>query len=392
MRVTFPGMNHTLHIGRSPKNGRNARRGLSLVYSTVTLGVLMGFSSFAVDFGRITASKTELLRAADAAARAGAANLNLGSATARAQAVAWTKVNKVDNRALADDCIAVTVGIWTESNNTFRGNLAVGETPNAVRVVLTRPAVGPNSVPLLWGSLIGTNGCQVRAEAIAEYIPGVNVNQKVEGTANPFLAGMPKGSTASEINPHNSKDVAGDENSSDLSKRKQSPQPVALDVKPGDVITFDEPAAGTVRHDPNLPFFDPDGELGDIGHNNLTTNGSNSYGSTYYSQNGLSDMRAPINALVGVFTGDDAPNKTATPNTLDFSSALSRDFSTLAPKNKQIFFIGDGANSAGMKQSFIVPPGATKLYLATWDFYEWNNNAGNRVIKITRPSNIRLVK
>ena len=386
-------MNHTLNAGESPKNGRPlSGRGLTLIGATVSLTVLLGMSSFALDLGRVNLAKTELHRTADAAARAGAAALSFDSATARGQARVWAKANKVDNRALADSSITVTVGVWSDTAHVFRTALIAGEAPNAVRVELTRPAVGPESIPLMWGSLIGTNGCQVRAEAIAEYIPGVNVNQQVEGTANPFLAGMPNGSTASNVNPHNSKDKAGDELSPDLNKRKQSPQPVPIAVTPGDVISFDEPAQGTVRHDPNLAFYSPDGQLDAVGHNNLTTNDSGSYTSNYYNDNGIADMKAPINALAGVFTGDAAPNASAAPANLDFSSPASRDFSSLSPLNKQTFFIGDGTDSGGMKQTFIVPQGATKLYLATWDFYEWNNNAGNRVIKITRPATIRLVK
>ena len=40
--------------------------------------------------------------------------------------------------------------------------------------------------------------------------------------------------------------------------------------------------------------------------------------------------------------------------------------------------------SDGVPQKFRAPEGATRLYLATWDFYEWNNNAGERTVKIER--------
>ena len=120
-----------------------------------------------------------------------------------------------------------------------------------------------------------------------------------------------------------------------------------------------------------------------------------------YSQNGIANANAPINALVGVFLDDKQPNMSATPPGLDFSTAASRDFDTIGGsesggtvqnqplKLKQIFFIGDGPNSKGVKQSFIAPKGATRLFLATWDFYEWNNNAGFRNIQITRPGKDR---
>jgi hypothetical protein len=49
-------------------------------------------------------------------------------------------------------------------------------------------------------------------------------------------------------------------------------------------------------------------------------------------------------------------------------------------------------NSKGIKQNFVVPAGATRLYLASWDFYEWNNNAGYRNVRISRPGRLVTVK
>ena len=46
----------------------------------------------------------------------------------------------------------------------------------------------------------------------------------------------------------------------------------------------------------------------------------------------------------------------------------------------------------GATQTFVAPAGATRLFLAGWDFYEWNNNAGDRTVKISRPSKIMTVK
>jgi hypothetical protein len=164
-----------------------------------------------------------------------------------------------------------------------------------------------------------------------------------------------------------------------------------MGLNEGDVLNFDN-IDGTAQHDPNQPYYTPDGQLDDIGHNNLTRSDSNSYTQTYYNENGIADMRAPINALVGVFLDDKDPSTTSAPSNLDFSSDASRDFDTLKPQLKQIFFIGDGLNSAGGHQKFVVPKGATRLFLATWDFYEWNNNAGYRNIKISRPTQIITVK
>ena len=48
----------------------NSRRhGVAIFYVIVVLIVMLGFCSFAVDLGRVQTAKTELRRAADAAAR-----------------------------------------------------------------------------------------------------------------------------------------------------------------------------------------------------------------------------------------------------------------------------------------------------------------------------------
>jgi len=185
---------------------------------------------------------------------------------------------------------------------------------------------------------------------------------------------MPKGSIASSNNPHNSPDYAGNK-----ADPKQSPIAVDMPFVEGDALTFDS-INGVVRHDPNLADYSPDGQLSDIGHN---TNGS---------ENGIADVNAPINALVGLFLDDKQPNSSGAPGKLDFSTSGSREFTTLKPELKQIFFIGDGKNSDGVRQQFIVPEGATRLYLATWDFYEWNNNSGQRNIQVKRPQHIITVK
>lgn len=346
----------------------------------MTLSAVLGMASFAVDFGRVQLAKCEMRRAADAAARAGANALDVSEAQARIDAIAWSKLNNVDNKAIIDSGIAVTVGYWNKSTRTFSATAPTGVAKNAVRVQLGRPATGPDSLPLIWGKLVGVQGIQVRAEAIAMLDEGLNVNHQVDGVANPFLAGMPAGSGASFNNPHNSPDYAGNPASTNLAARKQSPPVVPMPVTPGDVLEFDS-IAGTVRHDPNLPFFSPDGELTDIGSN------------TSGSENGIADTTAPINALMGVFLSDQAPNLSATPAAnRSFATESGRNFDQLNPSLKQIFFIGDGVTSGGTKQRFIVPPGATRLYLATWDFYEWNNNAGYRIVKVKRPGRVILVK
>ncbi len=50
---------------------RSRRSGMAFIYIIVALVAMLGFCSFAVDLGRVQTAKTELRRAADAAARGG---------------------------------------------------------------------------------------------------------------------------------------------------------------------------------------------------------------------------------------------------------------------------------------------------------------------------------
>lgn len=73
--------------------------------------------------------------------------------------------------------------------------------------------------------------------------------------------------------------------------------------------------------------------------------------------------------LAGVFLTDAEPTAPA-PVSLDFSStALGRSFASLAPVLQQTFYIGDGltAEGTGSTQSFLVPDGATRLFLGIVD-------------------------
>lgn len=112
--------------------------------------------------------------------------------------------------------------------------------------------------------------------------------------------------------------------------------------------------------------------------------GEGAYSHVAGAENGIGDVRAPIDALLGVFLGPYQPNLTAAPGgRLDFSTLASRDFITLAPLLKQPFFIGDGRRNDGVTvQTFQVPTGATRLFLGTMDGYEWSNNVGSLSVQV----------
>ena len=173
----------------------------------------------------------------------------------------------------------------------------------------------------------------------------------VPGTSNPYLAGMPDGSTDT-----------GDQ------APEQSPVLVGgLTLIPGQQLTFVNAIGGTDRGggcslNPPYTGCDP-------------VDGAEFFNHSGGDNNGISAVRAPISALMGVFLGPDQPNLTATPPELNFET-LGLNLSSLSPQLKQLFFIGDGKTDANQVQLFIIPTGATRLYLGTMDGFGWFNNTG----------------
>ena len=111
------------------------------------------------------------------------------------------------------------------------------------------------------------------------------------------------------------------------------------------------------------------------------------------AENGKGDCYAPINAVMGLFLGPaDPATEGVPPSTLDFSSQQSRDFQTLSPQVRQVFFIGDGRRDNGSVQQFVVPAGATRLVIGTMDQYEWNNNVGSYTVTAHNVGTVSLVK
>ncbi|CAK0765910.1 exported hypothetical protein [Gammaproteobacteria bacterium] len=81
------------------------------------------------------------------------------------------------------------------------------------------------------------------------------------------------------------------------------------------------------------------------------------------------------NYLVGVFLSDTEPANPV-PDSLNFSGVDS--FNAIAPALQQAFFIGDGLTGTGTGelQKFIIPPGATRVFLGFFDSM-FSDNGGN---------------
>lgn len=174
----------------------------------------------------------------------------------------------------------------------------------------------------------------------------------VPGTSDMWLAGMPAGSTAS------------------LEDSAPGQSPVLVPVVAGTTLSFT--VTGMVSNGPCCALVGPDG-------NDLTGHSSG-------DENGIANVASPINALMGVFLDDSAPNLSPTPGALDFSAGgLGTSFLSLSPGLKQVFFIGDGRTASFVTQTFLVPAGATRLFLGTMDGYGWWNNLGSYDVTVAVP-------
>jgi Flp pilus assembly protein TadG len=398
-----------------------SRRGVTVLYVAIALAALFAVVSLAVDYGRVQLAKTQLQTVADAAARYAAAGMNNeinGDNAAFDNAAAVCAENTVDGTAVTIQASDVETGVW--NSGTFTPNTNIYQA-NAVRVRLYRTAGRGTGIPLTFGRLLGRANADVTAESIAMVSFSGTANDGagqgmfeyfIPATSNPWLSGMPAGSIASVNNPHNNPDYAGSEfvddgkkknwysgnsgNTSgtgsgtnqsnwnqwgDYSNKKGSPiKAGTITVTPGSTITFDG-INGGANNFASTTLYGGDGNLG--------WNCSNSAG----AENGIADVTAPINSVIGIFLNNSAPNTQGlAPSALDFSTTASRDFDTLRPALRQPFFIGDGRRDSGEVQRFVVPAGATRLYVGTMDAYEWSNNTGGFYVRAHVNGTIVTVK
>ncbi len=348
------------------------RRGNVFVYVLVILPAMFAVTSLAVDFGRAQLIKSELQRACDASARGYLAiRVQYGDATAQVYGPQLPSLNPVDPASGIAATSTVTRGSWNAVTRTFT---AGNGTPFAVRVRMSRTAANNNAVPLPFASFIGRSQVDVDVEAIAVLTTAQAATVNVSAQSDPWLAGMPSGSTASY------NDVAP----------AQSPRLLTIPVVPGTYISFSN-ISGNASHGPTLAAYDPEGEP------NIFTHGADSPGGpTPAAENGIGDVRMPINAFMGVFLDNNAPNTTAAPTVVrDYSTAASRAQEFYSDiQRKQPFFIGDGKTGwgTGATQQFMVPAGATRLFVGIMDGHEWSNNVGSFNVTTSVTQTISLVQ
>lgn len=187
----------------------------------------------------------------------------------------------------------------------------------------------------------------------------------VPGTANLWLAGQPNGTTAGGTD----------------SAPGQSPvQVTGLPILPGATISFS--ATGCVSNVSTPPCNGtPDGNTGGTF-------------ATHPAENGVSSIRTPLNSLIGVFLDDSQPTPPVFPG-YDYTTGVGLNFVTWVPALRQPFFIGDGLAPGGDVHEFVVPVGATRLFLGAMDDSASGDNTGRMVVTaateaVPEPSTIAL--
>lgn len=214
--------------------------------------------------------------------------------------------------------------------------------------------------PVVQPPAVGWRRAALVALTLAAAVPAMAATALVPGTANLNLAGRDAGYTCCE----------GD------TLPGQSPTQVGgLDLVAGQVLRF-------VAH-------------GEVSYYGVAGAGDNPDGSDYYGVpfDYGDGITAPlgvnrVDALLGLFLGAASPTGGASPLAIDFSGGLG--FASLAPAVGQMFFIGNGLTGdtsrgdvGGAVQQFIVPTGATRLYLGTADGVGWANNNGSFTVEVT---------
>lgn len=152
--------------------------------------------------------------------------------------------------------------------------------------------------------------------------------------------------------------------------------PVEIDLPPNSVAFSIVSVNGIITYNNGTGHNDADGSIVSGGYYGPTINGTNGY-SVATDYGGISGITMPgAGALVGVFAPAGAPTG-APPASLDFS-VVGTAFNTLSPFFYQTFFIGDGltGDGSGTVQQFVVPAGATRLFLGLSDAFGFYGSPG----------------
>jgi hypothetical protein len=356
--------------------------GVALIYILVAFASLSALCSLAVDLGHAQVVKMELTRVADATAHDYMQLYSTGGQSAAnslgPQSYSAAD-NPVDDGAGVQPTVAVTWGYWNTTTNTF--STTASTYPVAVQVKISRTNANGNPVPVMLGSLVGVHGIDISVTAVAALMTGASTSVSVSSLSDPYFAGMPITTT----------DAAGDTVATDAPT-----QVVGIPVIPGQYITFTNVSGTTSVVPGTVPYVGPAGQTqsqyGSVTQHNENWDGTYPY-NIASSENGIANAIIPEDAFMGLFLGASAPNANTAPATVDWTqpSQLNQtDYNSIVIQ--QPFYVGTGSTTGNVVQKFLVPPGATRLYVAIWDGVEYNNNGGTLTATISQASRIEIVQ
>jgi hypothetical protein len=369
------------HLKRDPRS----KQGVALIYAMVMMTTLIALGSLALDIGVGQIVDMQIQRAADGAAMAGAQQLPNGTAATIAAATTVATQNIVNGQPINASQVTVQLINWTSPTNY--SIVTTASAANAVRVTIKQ------NVPLMFAKVLGFNNLVLSRSTTAELVVNSST-QAVSTNSNPWLAGEPTGTQGSEPDPawkgqgvnHEHPweyDIAGPQGEEDASGEPyESPIQAGIPITPGSTITLSA-VSGQGNND-----FTQSAQYDATGNDDGYIAEYDDEASNGIEEHGIADATMPLNSINAVFLGNGVPDSNPAPATLDFSTQAERDYTAntnngeavnngqFAPKVQQVFYVGNGLTSTGEQETFIVPAGATRLFLGTMDGHEWSNNSG----------------
>jgi uncharacterized protein (TIGR03437 family) len=205
--------------------------------------------------------------------------------------------------------------------------------PNGTQLLFLSNPLGPQAGTCRIALSLQTTGVAPAGRVIATLIPArAGITVTVPGISSITLAGQPDGFKDT---------VYG-------SAPVNSPVQVKVPLTPGKGIQF--LAVGSISR-PTTPFIPPEGLAA-----------LDSAGGSY----GLTTVTARQSSLVGVFVGDSVSTENLFDHGLDFTGGLT-DVTLIPPVLQEVFYVGNGLTPSGQPRTFVVPTGATRLFLASLD-------------------------
>jgi Flp pilus assembly protein TadG len=147
-----------------------SRGGVALIYVAIVTVAICAVGSLAMDYGRAQVVKTELRRAADAAAMAALQEIQSGNGITAAQnsAIAVAAANLADGSpVVVDATLDIEFGTYDNQTDTFTTVTGTSRsTATAMHITCRRTAARGNAVNLVLGPVIGKNSVDVSADSV----------------------------------------------------------------------------------------------------------------------------------------------------------------------------------------------------------------------------------